>query len=127
MIFRALLVGGGTSVELGNWNFKLSTITTETGDVGHGAVVSAVADLSEAEVSISASSGDRPTLDLTTQAGARLCSFDSDDRLSGAVTDTVRTVVVLFRMPSSPNARVFVARDTTASTTKPAFSIGLSA
>lgn len=127
MIFRALLMTGSSSVELGDWNLARSVVTTETGDLGHNAVVSSVTDISEANVTISASSGDRPTLDTTTQLGARLCMFDSDDRLSGAVTDTVRTVVMLIRVPSSPNARVLVARDTSATTTKPAFSIGFSA
>lgn len=128
MLFRILLgAGGGTGAELGDWNARLSTITTESGALSHGAVVSAVSDLSTAEVAISAGSGDRPVIDRAKVPSLRLIAFDSDDRLSGAVTATVRTAVILFYLPASPAARTILARDTSATTTKPAFNIGLTA
>ncbi len=128
MLFHILLAAGGdTSAELGDWNASLSTITTETGDVANGAVVSSIADLSTANVAISAGSGDRPVIDRTKVPGLRLIAFDSDDRLSGAVTATVRTAVILFYLPASPAARTLLSRDTSATTTKPAFNIGLTA
>ena len=133
MQFRALIATGGaaepsTAKTLGNWNASRPlTITTETGDVGNGAVVSAMGDLSQNGANLSAGSGDRPVLDTLTQAGLTLVSYDSDDRLSATVADTVRTMVIVFRVPASPAPRVFAARDTSATTTKPAFNIGLTA
>lgn len=133
MLFRALAATGGaaepaTAKTLGNWNASRPlTITTETGDLGNGAVVSAIADLSGGGADLSASSGDRPTLDTLTQAGLTLVSYDSDDRLSATSADTVRTIVIVFRLPASPAPRVLAARDTSATTTKPAFNIGLTA
>lgn len=127
MIFRAFLAAMPGAQEIGNWNTRLSTITTETGDLANGAVISAIEDLTPAGDDLEASSTLRPVIDSTTTPGGRLVSFDGTDRLASPITDTAQTIVMLFYIPASPAARVLAVRDTSASTTKAAFSVGFSA
>lgn len=121
-----LLRNSAAAALLGRYDMLRSPLTTESGDRDDGAKVAIVDDLGPNGAPLGqATSGNRPVIDGTTVKGLRLLTFDETDHLVVTPGATIRALVLLIHLPSSPAPRDIAAVDTSASTDKPAVIVRL--
>lgn len=129
MIQAALLLASGSAAaspagDLGRFDFLRSTLTTEGGTLDDGEKISEAYDLSAAGAKlIQTTSSVRPTIDASTVPGLRLYRCQNAQRMRTTVTAPIRAIVLLIHVPADVAPRDLVARDTTATTTKPALAV----
>ncbi len=126
MIQAALLLAArpATAGELGRFDFLRSTLTTEGGTLDDGEKIGEVYDLSAAgALLLQTTSSVRPTIDASTVPGLRLYRCQNAQRMRTFVSGPIRAIALLVHVPEDVAPRDFVARDTTATTTKPAVAV----
>lgn len=104
-----------------------TTKLSVTGGIGQGNAVDAVTPVAGSELGDAAASGsDRPAIDLVKAPGIPALRCHGGRRLAApGVNATSRTVVALVWLPvsSTINAQVVATRDTSATTTSPAWEL----
>lgn len=96
----------------------------QAGTIADGAIIVTFIDVSgHGEHASQATSANRPTVDADALSGRYLAEFDNDQYLDATPTSTDDLHIFLVVRPGSNGSRVVLTRDTSATTTKPAYEI----